>query len=45
MMLEFPLQDMIITLDAMHCQTKTLENIKTSGNDYVVQVKENQKKI
>lgn len=45
MMLQFPLQDMIITLDAMHCQTKTLENIKASGNDYVVQVKENQKKI
>ena len=45
MMLEFPMQDMIITLDAMHCQTKTLENIKASGNDYVVQVKENQKKI
>jgi len=45
MMLEFPLQDMILTLDAMHCQTQTLENIKKSGNDYVVQVKENQKKI
>jgi len=45
MMLEFPLRDMIITLDAMHCQTKTLKTIKTSGNDYVVQVKENQKKI
>jgi len=43
MMQEFPLQDMIITLDALHCQTKTLKAIKDSGNDYVIQVKENQK--
>ena len=43
MMEEFPLQNMIITLDALHCQTKTLKAIKDSGNDYVVQVKENQK--
>ena len=43
MMQEFPLQDMIITLDALHCQTKTLKAIKESGNDYVVQVKDNQK--
>jgi len=43
MMQEFPLQDMIITLDALHCQTKTLKTIKENGNDYVVQVKENQK--
>jgi len=43
MMKEFPLKDMIITLDALHCQTKTLKAIKDSGNDYVIQVKENQK--
>ncbi|MBE0515761.1 ISAs1 family transposase [Sulfurimonas sp.] len=43
MMETFPLKDMIITLDAMHCQTKTLKAIKDSGNDYVVQVKDNQK--
>ena len=43
MMEEFPLQDMIITLDALHCQTKTLKAIKDSGNEYVIQVKENQK--
>ncbi len=43
MMKEFPLQDMIITLDALHCQAKTLKAIKDSGNDYVVQVKDNQK--
>lgn len=43
MMKEFPLKDMIITLDALHCQTKTLKAIKDSGNEYVIQVKENQK--
>lgn len=43
MMQEFPLKDMIITLDALHCQTKTLKAIKDSGNDYVIQVKDNQK--
>jgi len=43
MMQEFPLKDMIITLDALHCQSKTLKAIKDSGNNYVVQVKENQK--
>jgi hypothetical protein len=43
MMEEFPLKDMIITLDALHCQSKTFKAIKNSGNDYVIQVKENQK--
>jgi len=43
MMVEFPLKDFVLTLDALHCQTKTLKTIKDSGNDYVVQVKENQK--
>jgi len=43
MMQEFPLKDMIITLDALHCQTKTLKAIKDSGNEYVIQVKDNQK--
>ena len=43
MMQEFPLKDMIITLDALHCQTKTLKAIKDSDNEYVVQVKDNQK--
>lgn len=41
MMEEFPLQDLVITLDALHCQSKTLKAIKDSSNDYVVQVKEN----
>ncbi len=35
----FPLKDMIITLDALHCQTKTAKAIKKSGNEYVLQVK------
>jgi hypothetical protein len=43
MMEEFPLKNMIITLDALHCQTKTLKAIKNSANEYVIQVKENQK--
>lgn len=45
MMQEFPLKDFIITLDALHTQTKTLKAIKQSNNDYVVQIKENQKKL
>lgn len=43
MMQEFPLKEFVLTMDALHCQTKTLKAIKNSGNDYVVQVKENQK--
>jgi hypothetical protein len=43
MMEEFPLKEFVLTMDALHCQTKTLKAIKNSGNDYVVQVKENQK--
>lgn len=42
---EFPLKDMIITIDAMHTQKETTKIIKDSGNDYVLQVKKNQKKI
>lgn len=43
MLKEFPLEKLILTMDAMHCQSETLKAIKESGNDYVVQVKENQK--
>ncbi len=39
----FPLKDMIITLDALHCQTKTARAIKKSGNEYVLQVKKTKK--
>ena len=45
MLKEFPLKNLIFTMDAMHCQSETLNIIKESGNDYVVQVKKNQKKI
>ncbi len=44
MMEEFPLKEFVLTLDALHCQRKTLKAIKKSGNEYVIQVKENQKK-
>ena len=36
------LKDVVFTLDALHCQKKTVEVIVESGNDYVIQVKENQ---
>lgn len=39
------IENLILTMDAMHCQSETLEGIKASGNDYVVGVKENQKKF
>jgi predicted transposase YbfD/YdcC len=32
----------ILTFDALHCQEKTLEAAKTTGNEAIVQVKENQ---
>ena len=35
----------IFTLDALHCQEKTLEIAKDTGNDVLVQVKENQKTL
>ncbi len=44
MLKEFSLEKMILTLDALHCQTETLAAIIESKNDYVVQVKGNQKK-
>jgi hypothetical protein len=40
----FPYKDVIFTLDALHCQTKTAKAIKNSGNEYLLQVKKNQKK-
>ena len=35
----------IITADAMHCQTKTVDMIRHEGADYIVQVKGNQKNL
>ena len=45
MLKEFPLKDMIITTDAMHTQKENTKIITQSNNDYVMQVKGNQKKI
>ncbi|MBC8185693.1 ISAs1 family transposase [candidate division KSB1 bacterium] len=39
---ELGLSDYIFTLDAMHCQVKTLQSAVESNNDIIVQVKENQ---
>ena len=39
------LKGIIFTLDALHCQTKTIETIVSKGNDYVINVKGNQKKL
>lgn len=39
---ELGLSNYIYTLDAMHCQVKTLESAVNSNNNAIVQVKENQ---
>jgi DDE_Tnp_1-associated/Transposase DDE domain len=39
------LEGVIFTMDAMHCQTKTLKAIVKSKNHYVIGVKGNQKKL
>lgn len=36
------LKGVIFTLDALHCQKKTVEVIHQTGNDYVIAVKKNQ---
>ncbi|MBF0231147.1 MAG: ISAs1 family transposase, partial [Desulfamplus sp.] len=38
-------KDMIFTFDAMHCQEKTLEAVKETCNDAIIQVKKNQKQL
>jgi len=45
MLSSLSVKDAVITADAMHCQTKTAELIKERGADYVLQVKNNQKKL
>ena len=40
---ELPFKGAIFTCDAMNCQTKTIDVIVQSGNDFIVQVKNNQK--
>lgn len=39
------LQEVTFTLDALHCQTKTVKVIKKTGNHYIIGVKNNQKKL
>ncbi|MCK5731857.1 MAG: ISAs1 family transposase [Tenericutes bacterium] len=40
---ELKIKDSIFTSDAINCQTKTIDVVKVSGNDLIVQVKNNQK--
>lgn len=39
------LKDVTFTLDALHCQEKTVKIIKKTGNHYIIGVKNNQKKL
>ena len=39
------LEGVVYTLDALHCQKKTVKTIVQSGNDYCIGVKGNQKKL
>lgn len=39
------LKDVTFTLDALHCQEKTVDIIKKTGNHYIIGVKNNQKKL
>jgi len=42
---ELGLTGYIFTMDALHCQHKTLKSVVDSGNNAIVQVKDNQKKL
>ena len=39
---DFRSQNVMFTLDALHCQKKTVEQIKSDGNDYLIGLKQNQ---
>jgi hypothetical protein len=39
------LKDVTFTLDALHCQEKTVKIIKKTGNSYIIGVKNNQPKL
>jgi hypothetical protein len=39
------LRDITFTLDALHCQEKTVKIIKKTGNHYIIGAKDNQKKL
>jgi predicted transposase YbfD/YdcC len=45
LILKLGLSGYIFTFDALHCQEKTLETAKDTGNEVIVQVKENQKTL
>ena len=40
-----PFKDQVLSLDALHCQKKTVEAIVSSGNDYLIVVKKNQRNL
>ena len=39
------LENHVFTMDALHCQKKTVEAIVESNNDYIIKVKKNQPKL
>lgn len=39
------LEGVVFTLDALHCQKKTVAAITSGGNDFVIGLKQNQKKL
>ncbi len=45
LMTELGLSGYIFTFDALHCQEKTLATAQATGNEVIVQVKENQKTL
>ncbi len=40
-----PIENTIISFDALHCQKMTLSKVLKSNNDILVQVKDNQKRL
>jgi len=42
---QLKLEDHLFTLDALHCQKKTVATIVSSNNDYIIKVKRNQPKL
>jgi hypothetical protein len=42
---ELDLKGVVFTLDALHCQKKTVKKVIDSKNDYIIGVKGNQKKL
>lgn len=39
------LKDCVVTIDAIGCQHKIVEQITSEGGDYLISVKENQRKL